>query len=97
MTSRAWSMIMSAIGHAAVVIVRSTRTASALTSIAVDEAEIDDVHPRLGIVDLAQRFAHRFVIGHRDRRLLHLEDGSAANESRLLVELPHERQPLRRR
>ncbi len=57
-TSRAWSTIMSAIGQAAVVIVMSTRDAPGVDFDPVDEAEVDDVHAGLGVLDLAQRFAH---------------------------------------
>ena len=37
---------------------------------AVDETQIDDVHPGLGVVHLPQRFAHGIVVGHvhRDSR-----------------------------
>ena len=53
---------MSAIGQAAVVIVRSTSTARLRDVDPVDEAEVDDVHPGLGIVDLHQRVAHGVVV-----------------------------------
>ncbi len=97
----AWSTIMSAIGQAAVVIVRSTSTASVRDLDPIDETEVDDVHPGLGIVDLHQRVTHGVVVERRGHRIIRSisvppstgESGPVAvNRCR-----DREREPLRRR